>query len=88
VLMDRVSDPQGGREAFTWMSTAVAGGTASSPRPGPRRNVGVSAALLLPLLAVAASLAAIALSRALRRRAPLIWGEVCRAGSGERGRCS
>jgi len=82
--MDRVSDPQGGREAFTWMSTAVAGGTASSPRPGPRRNLGVSAALLLPLLAVAA----IALSRALRRRAPLIWGEVCRAGSGERGRCS
>ena len=71
MLTDRVSDPQGGREAFTSMSTAVAGGTASSPRPGPRRHLGVSAALLLPLLAVAASLAAIALSRALRRRAPL-----------------
>lgn len=71
MLIDRVSDPQGGREAFTWMSTAVAGGTASSPRPGPRRNLGVSAALLLPLLAVAASLAAMTPSRALRRRAPL-----------------
>ena len=69
--MDRVSDPQGGREAFTSMSTAVTGRTASSPRPGSRRNLGVSAALLLPVLAVAASHAAITLSRALRRRAPL-----------------
>jgi hypothetical protein len=69
--MDRVSDPQGGRGAFTSMSTAVTGRTASSPRPGPRRNLGVSPALLLPVLAVAASLAALTPSRALRRRAPL-----------------
>jgi len=69
--MDRVSDPQGGRGAFTSMSAAVTGRTASSPRPGPRRNLGVIAALLLPVLAVAAFFAAITLSRALRRRAPL-----------------
>ena len=69
--MDRVSDPQGGREGFTSMSADITGRTASSPRPGPRRNLGVSPALLLPVLAVAASLAAMTPSRALRRRAPL-----------------
>jgi hypothetical protein len=66
--IDRIRDPQGGTETFTWMSTAVAGETASPPpRPGsprkPRRERG---ALVLPLLAVA-----IVLSGLLRPRAPL-----------------
>jgi hypothetical protein len=35
--MDRIRDPLGGTETFTWMSTAVAGGTASPPpQPGPQ----------------------------------------------------
>jgi hypothetical protein len=57
--MDRVSDPQGGTEAFTWMSTAVADGTALA---SPRRGRHGSLRALLPLLAVA-----IALSGPLRR---------------------
>ena len=71
VLMDRVSDPRGRTEAFTWMSTAVAGGTAIGAAAGATTEaLGVTAALLLAFLAVAAAaLAATALSDTLRSRA-------------------
>ena len=71
VLMDSVSDPRGRTEAFTWMSTAVAAGTAIGAAAAgiTTQALGVTAALLLAFLAVtAAALAAIALSGTLRRR--------------------
>ena len=75
VLMDRVSNPQGRTEAFTWMSTAVAGGTAigAATAGATTEALGVTAALLLAFVAVtAAALAAVALSDTLRRRAAFV----------------
>ena len=68
VLMDSVSDPRGRTEAFTWMSTAVAAGTAIGAAAAgiTTQALGVTAALLLAFLAVtAAALAAVALSDTL-----------------------
>jgi MFS family permease len=70
VLMDRVSDPRGRTEAFAWMSTAVAGGTAiGAAAAGITTEArGVTAALALTCVAVAgAALATVALSGTLGR---------------------